>query len=120
MFYVFCCDDTPATEIDTSLHTLALHDARPCWGRHRLLRRHLLVEVVRDQVHHRFRIGLGLELVAGGFQLAAEPLEVLDDAVVHQGRSDEHTSELQSLMRISYAVFCLTKKQTYIYNQYQC
>src|SRR3546814_2858461 len=27
------------------------------------------------------------------------------------GRSEEHTSELQSLMRISYAVFCLTKKQ---------
>src|SRR3546814_6851260 len=28
------------------------------------------------------------------------------------GRSEEHTSELQSLMRISYAVFCLTKKYT--------
>src|SRR3546814_4182589 len=28
-------------------------------------------------------------------------------------RSEEHTSELQSLMRISYAVFCLTKKHTY-------
>src|SRR3546814_1878293 len=27
-----------------------------------------------------------------------------------QGRSEEHTSELQSLMRISYAVFCLKKK----------
>src|SRR3546814_7667581 len=27
-----------------------------------------------------------------------------------RGRSEEHTSELQSLMRISYAVFCLTKK----------
>src|SRR3546814_3740013 len=27
-------------------------------------------------------------------------------------RSEEHTSELQSLMRISYAVFCLTKKKT--------
>src|SRR3546814_17351927 len=27
-------------------------------------------------------------------------------------RSEEHTSELQSLMRISYAVFCLTKKRT--------
>src|SRR3546814_2563062 len=27
-------------------------------------------------------------------------------------RSEEHTSELQSLMRISYAVFCLNKKQT--------
>src|SRR3546814_7610784 len=29
---------------------------------------------------------------------------------VHLGRSEEHTSELQSLMRISYAVFCLQKK----------
>src|SRR3546814_7567071 len=28
------------------------------------------------------------------------------------GRSEEHTSELQSLMRISYAVFCLTKKKS--------
>src|SRR3546814_4755802 len=28
-----------------------------------------------------------------------------------RGRSEEHTSELQSLMRISYAVFCLKKKQ---------
>src|SRR3546814_7260472 len=28
----------------------------------------------------------------------------------HAARSEEHTSELQSLMRISYAVFCLTKK----------
>src|SRR3546814_2544321 len=31
-------------------------------------------------------------------------------------RSEEHTSELQSLMRISYAVFCLTKKNTHQYN----
>src|SRR3546814_5769578 len=29
------------------------------------------------------------------------------------GRSEEHTSELQSLMRISYAVFCLQKKNTH-------
>src|SRR3546814_8633981 len=29
------------------------------------------------------------------------------------GRSEEHTSELQSLMRISYAVFCLKKKKQY-------
>src|SRR3546814_7934460 len=29
-----------------------------------------------------------------------------------QQRSEEHTSELQSLMRISYAVFCLKKKKT--------
>src|SRR3546814_9797121 len=31
-------------------------------------------------------------------------------------RSEEHTSELQSLMRISYAVFCLKKKKTNIHN----
>src|SRR3546814_6624717 len=31
---------------------------------------------------------------------------------VHKERSEEHTSELQSLMRISYAVFCLKKKNT--------
>src|SRR3546814_5493014 len=30
----------------------------------------------------------------------------------HKQRSEEHTSELQSLMRISYAVFCLKKKKT--------
>src|SRR3546814_1845821 len=30
-----------------------------------------------------------------------------------RGRSEEHTSELQSLMRISYAVFCLKKKKTH-------
>src|SRR3546814_4435708 len=30
-------------------------------------------------------------------------------------RSEEHTSELQSLMRLSYAVFCLTPKKTSIY-----
>src|SRR3546814_3707746 len=33
----------------------------------------------------------------------------------HGGRSEEHTSELQSLMRLSYAVFCL-KKKTNVYN----
>src|SRR3546814_9861779 len=31
---------------------------------------------------------------------------------LHHERSEEHTSELQSLMRISYAVFCLKKKNT--------
>src|SRR3546814_3585393 len=33
-----------------------------------------------------------------------------------QARSEEHTSELQSLMRISYAVFCLKKKNKNKYN----
>src|SRR3546814_10653906 len=36
------------------------------------------------------------------------------------GRSEEHTSELQSLMRISYAVFCLKKKIIYNTHTISC
>src|SRR3546814_4448838 len=38
------------------------------------------------------------------------PLCLLLIAILEFSRSEEHTSELQSLMRISYAVFCLKKK----------
>src|SRR3546814_1916622 len=52
-------------------------------------------------------MGEGAEVVedyrASGLSLRAHPLAFL--------RSEEHTSELQSLMRISYAVFCLKKKK---------
>src|SRR3546814_10920624 len=44
---------------------------------------------------------------------AQKPQAVIDATVAAMGRdyrSEEHTSELQSLMRISYAVFCLKKK----------
>src|SRR3546814_2645423 len=52
-------------------------------------------------------------------ELVLEGRDALDDGiegrrVANQDRSEEHTSELQSLMRISYAVFCLKKKT----NQY--
>src|SRR3546814_2234839 len=43
------------------------------------------------------------------FPLTAQPGGVLTRAG-HTERSEEHTSELQSLMRISYAVFCLKTK----------
>src|SRR3546814_4462615 len=53
-----------------------------------------------------------------GFEVAGQEVVFQQDAVF-QGlvpaldltRSEEHTSELQSLMRISYAVFCLKKKK---------
>src|SRR3546814_1205425 len=50
-------------------------------------------------------------------KIAKEPISmetpIGDDEDSHLGdRSEEHTSELQSLMRISYAVFCLKKKTT--------
>src|SRR3546814_10727796 len=76
----------------------------------------------------------GIDAIAGcSLHFKAEPLQragafkfrgacnavwSLDDAaaargvVTHSSRSEEHTSELQSLMRISYAVFCLKKKTT--------
>src|SRR3546814_7364311 len=55
------------------------------------------------QRHHLIPIGL----------LRRPQMAALFDALSGEGfalRSEEHTSELQSLMRISYAVFCLKKK----------
>src|SRR3546814_18962466 len=43
--------------------------------------------------------------------LAGSVLPALSGGGGGLGRSEEHTSELQSLMRISYAVFCLKKKK---------
>src|SRR3546814_9467225 len=50
----------------------------------------------REHLHRRF---IGVNHALGQYRLAQR----ID-------RSEEHTSELQSLMRISYAVFCLKKK----------
>src|SRR3546814_6234903 len=44
------------------------------------------------------------------FKSAAEMRALFSDVPEAVDRSEEHTSELQSLMRISYAVFCLKKK----------
>src|SRR3546814_5600817 len=52
--------------------------------------------------------GEGVQLVD---RHALQVPEHLRRVVVAQQRSEEHTSELQSLMRISYAVFCLKKKK---------
>src|SRR3546814_3657148 len=48
--------------------------------------------------------------LSAGLALACPDAEVI--AVEPEGRSEEHTSELQSLMRTSYAVFCLKKKNS--------
>src|SRR3546814_992131 len=48
-----------------------------------------------------------------GFTLKeGQKVLMVEDVVTTGLRSEEHTSELQSLMRISYAVFCLKKKTT--------
>src|SRR3546814_17272165 len=47
------------------------------------------------------------------FRIVTGPAALVGCIRDHRGvRSEEHTSELQSLMRISYAVFCLKKKKT--------
>src|SRR3546814_10158799 len=57
----------------------------------------------------------GYDMVAAldtfGDQPFGEPREARPAFRAFAGRSEEHTSELQSLMRISYAVFCLKKKK---------
>src|SRR3546814_3338119 len=48
--------------------------------------------------------------VSAGSQASATRPPQLSARLIFLSRSEEHTSELQSLMRISYAVFCLKKK----------
>src|SRR3546814_3819457 len=45
---------------------------------------------------------------------SSQPLQAKADRSANDSRSEEHTSELQSLMRISYAVFCLKQNKTKI------
>src|SRR3546814_9224673 len=65
----------------------------------------------RLQRHDKRTIGMHWQIHKDSrnhYQVAARKGERLPVAIA--GRSEEHTSELQSLMRISYAVFCLKKK----------
>src|SRR3546814_1987239 len=67
--------------------------------------------------------GMARHQGAGAEAAAAEHRVGEDDQRRQLARSEEHTSELQSLMRSSYAVFCLKKKttesstHTYYYNR---
>src|SRR3546814_6389344 len=88
-----------------------------------------------DVHEHAAEVGVGgaagrrLQALAEAHQACGEAVRVMDvpGAVEHReglalvlvvhllrARSEEHTSELQSLMRISYAVFCLNTKKTKI------
>src|SRR6187397_3726905 len=80
-FFLFFFNDTATTEIYTVYNTLSLHDALPISR---------ASSVTRAPRRRRARAAAR----------AAPP-----------ARSEEHTSELQSLYTISYAVFCLKKKK---------
>src|SRR3546814_9498991 len=70
-------------------------DPQRCAGRRNIV----VIGIVRIVEHHRPR---SLVAIAEKQETAGNDVEV---------RSEEHTSELQSLMRNSYAVFCLKKKK---------
>src|SRR3546814_6397512 len=60
-------------------------------------------------------VRLNGEICDGGHVISPESSGPIPDGAQGRDRerSEEHTSELQSLMRISYAVFCLKKKKHY-------
>src|SRR3546814_19815016 len=102
--FFFFFKDTATTEIYTYLHTLSLHDALPIftrpdirWGRCDIKTVGLLPAALAKQAAKE----------AGAYEAW---LVDRDGFVTEGSRSEERTSELQSLMRISYAVFCLKKK----------
>src|SRR3546814_2547340 len=70
----------------------------------------------RSAIGHHHQVERAVGLAAGVVEQAVVGVHIDDVAAGMQGagaaRSEEHTSELQSLMRISYAVFCLKKKTT--------
>src|SRR3546814_1413078 len=87
-----------------AIHAIAVDPVDPAAAQAGAVRaEHVHLDVVADVQH---LVGRALQALARG----------MEDAGVRLGRavfarSEEHTSELQSLMRISYAVFCLKKKQ---------
>src|SRR3546814_1948103 len=79
-------------------------DAKDAAAADRALKLIESVKAIVDHINHRLAA-----LFARFLKLPRHFLQAVMGAGEH-GRSEEHTSELQSLMRISYAVFCLQKK----------
>src|SRR3546814_2291118 len=128
----FFLNDTATTEIYTYLHTLSLHDALPI----SIGLFHPFLDDAKFKMIGVEAAGEGLQgkhaaSLAGGksgilhgnrtYLLQDEDGQITEAHSISAGldypgigpehsRSEEHTSELQSLMRISYAVFCLKKK----------
>src|SRR3546814_4876249 len=102
-------NETATTEIYTYLPTLSLHDALP-----------ISLSLPGSRLHgfHQGRVATPPENTRKLSGIQGVNPRLTDDFIreeavdergcIRQGlRSEEHTSELQSLMRISYAVFCL-------------
>src|SRR3546814_4046363 len=106
---------TGSPEMYTYFHMLSLHDALPIFAHGTAVRFRTRRPIAgRDRRHSHRRPTRGPTPCAGSTvrDLLAHVVgltEAFRQAATKE-RSEEHTSELQSLMRISYAVFCLHKK----------
>src|SRR3546814_5859094 len=120
MFFCFL-KDTATTRIYTDRHTLSLHDALPIYGA-------VPTSSWNMTAPSEYRSLAGpsaSRVMCSGDMYSGEPSTLcppcvparpagLISAIEKSIRSEEHTSELQSLMRISYAVFSLTKNKSKI------
>src|SRR3546814_8848516 len=74
-----------------------------------------VVGLFTDKRPQPFSLPMGMMFTMLGLILLSRawsfPVVLVSAVLIGMGRSEEHTSELQSLMRISYAVFCLKKKK---------
>src|SRR3546814_3798623 len=109
-----CSSDLSANSFDIRLDHV--HSNPPAGNRRDLLRggktrREYQVQSAFLGQRRRFFLGDDLS----GNRFFHQPVRIDAAAIVRDldhDRSEEHTSELQSLMRLSYAVFCLKKKNT--------
>src|SRR3546814_1509736 len=105
MYVCFFFNDPATTEIYPYGHTLSLHDALP------ICRPDLLFHAAIKHVDTMCEVGKDKADVQLTLEIHAERGPANTKGIAEFNRSEEHTSELQSLMRISYAVFCLKTKQ---------
>src|SRR3546814_8233296 len=111
-----------STRTDTLFPYTTLFRSRPHFARHPFLPRMVEERRAQRDVRHQQPVLVQrgrqvLQLRPGASLRCGGPA---NRAAAAQGapRSEEHTSELQSLMRISYAVFCLKKKKKIIQKKY--
>src|SRR3546814_3242587 len=81
--------------------------------------RSLVAGIVISASHNPYQDN-GIKFFSASGMKLPDEIEAEIEAAIHEplGRSEEHTSELQSLMRISYAVFCLKKKKRTTYKKH--
>src|SRR3546814_4664058 len=102
-----------STRTDTLFPYTTLFRSTTLDARHKSAEFKRLSNVASSRVPSYTLFGLRGELSSDAGWSVFAYVRNLTDEVYAVDRSEEHTSELQSLMRISYAVFCLKKKSNH-------